>query len=483
MDLIEKIIELIDEKIKEKSNEFNKKSIYLMNDLSLKTKITNERSLASIASYNLYEYFKKENNYSTYLEELQIELPKLNIKENSEIDNEVAINKNKPSNYVYIDSYFQICDINNKKMHLFIEYKLSNQFEYSKLAYDYLKYKLYTKKNDTNSIFIYVIFDKKENYPTIKSKPPHYIYLDKYIKKENFLNNENRVFIYINKNISNNPNSMLLEKKEIEIYNELNKINIYFDNDSVITKIDSISELKNNIFYLHKDVFKPKVIIAYIIQINYFNILNFYATANSKGIFDVVINKLSLPLTVKNDATTTVENNIIQNLIDDAKNYFKNFEKRYKDEKKKEAIEDGLSANFCSSKSILEIIYIVSRIYEIEFNFARCNKNNRYEDIVKNLGEKKYVRFYKEKPEGITRLAFEIIYIILNLYNEIFYIDEDLKCLNYKENFLLLKQYNNIIESYKKINEILYEKKENINFLKFKEENINLFLEIFKHTN
>ena len=79
MDLIEKIIELIDEKIKEKSNEFNKKSIYLMNDLSLKTKITNERSLASIASYNLYEYFKKENNYSTYLEELQIELPKLNI--------------------------------------------------------------------------------------------------------------------------------------------------------------------------------------------------------------------------------------------------------------------------------------------------------------------------------------------------------------------------------------------------------------------
>ena len=206
MDLIEKIIELIDEKIKEKSNEFNKKSIYLMNDLSLKTKITNERSLASIASYNLYEYFKKENNYSTYLEELQIELPKLNIKENSEIDNEVAINKNKPSNYVYIDSYFQICDINNKKMHLFIEYKLSNQFEYSKLAYDYLKYKLYTKKNDTNSIFIYVIFDKKENYPTIKSKPPHYIYLDKYIKKENFLNNENRVFIYINKNISNNPN-------------------------------------------------------------------------------------------------------------------------------------------------------------------------------------------------------------------------------------------------------------------------------------
>ena len=211
--------------------------------------------------------------------------------------------------------------------------------------------------------------------------------------------------------------------------------------------------------------------------------MNFYATANSKGIFDVVINKLSLPLTVKNDATTTVENNIIQNLIDDAKNYFKNFEKRYKDEKKKEAIEDGLSANFCSSKSILEIIYIVSRIYEIEFNFARCNKNNRYEDIVKNLGEKKYVRFYKEKPEGITRLAFEIIYIILNLYNEIFYIDEDLKCLNYKENFLLLKQYNNIIESYKKINEILYEKKENINFLKFKEENINLFLEIFKHTN
>lgn len=72
---------------------------------------------------------------------------------------------------------------------------MQNDFEFIDLATDFLKYKLYTDKNNENTIFIYVIFDKNENYPTIlNGDTEQFLYIKDIIRETQF--KEKKVFIY-----------------------------------------------------------------------------------------------------------------------------------------------------------------------------------------------------------------------------------------------------------------------------------------------
>lgn len=149
-----------------------KQTIY--NDLNIKTKITNERTLAIFLSKEINKYFTLHKyDVKIQIDEFKIKTNKFNNAVISKLNNEVDNKSSKKiwNDWMYVDSYFLVNNLYYTDLnHLFIEYKLENKFVFTKLAQDYLKFKFYTANNDLNSIFVYTIVSKKEMYPSILSK-------------------------------------------------------------------------------------------------------------------------------------------------------------------------------------------------------------------------------------------------------------------------------------------------------------------------
>ena len=177
---LECTIKNIDCNIKNYAKKFEFEKNTLEKQLKHHIHILNERTLSSIINYFLYKKFDSDYNVKLAVNEFPIKL--LNTISTSDMSNlllevDGEVSKSEWKN-CYIDGFFKIENLYfHGDNYLFIEYKLEKKFKLIQLATDYLKYKIYTKNSNKNTIFIFVICDKQEDYPTIINNNDKLFYL------------------------------------------------------------------------------------------------------------------------------------------------------------------------------------------------------------------------------------------------------------------------------------------------------------------
>ena len=157
---LEALIEKVDENIKNFSQQFSIAKEELKNSNSISISLLNERTLAYFTTYILNQIFGQ--SCIICINEMKVTMPNLSPQIKESLRKEVSIVKEKRdwNKDVFVDSYFAVKDLYYEDLNnLFVEYKLSNKFEFVQLAQDYLKYKIYThNSNKNNNIFAYIIF-------------------------------------------------------------------------------------------------------------------------------------------------------------------------------------------------------------------------------------------------------------------------------------------------------------------------------------
>lgn len=191
------LIDYIDLNIKSFSNDF--KNVSHEFDLLFKNQanILYERTLSVEANNCIKKFFLEENKNG-----LDIAVSEFNVRlidqpdkiEEKKFLNEVKLESRPKWNNCYFDGYFLTNNfILEGKIHVFVEYKLKNEFDYGELAKDFLKFKIFTKNCDLNKLFVFIIFEKNCDYPTIKSENNNFYILNSNMSSENL--SESRVYI------------------------------------------------------------------------------------------------------------------------------------------------------------------------------------------------------------------------------------------------------------------------------------------------
>lgn len=471
------IITSIDNDIMLYSRDFQQLHSQLYNDLNIDIKLSNERTTASFTTDMLSKWlYKSKYKIHIIVNELSIKTDLINQTEiddlNEEVNNESEITSWKKR--MYVDSYLLVENLYySGDNHLFVEYKMSNKFDFTKLAQDYLKFKFYTKYNSENSIFVYVLFDKNDTYPTILSnKTDKFCLIPKVIDRSLIVKNQplfdglDRIYIHVNNNetyddIQKNKDE---DSKIYEIYGLLDKINELSDND--VENEDLIVEivnLENDIFYKNMNVFNNNVLIAKRIVRNYNNVKKLFEDAKRRNLFNDVV---SIFYTdgqeiVDQEFSFSLESQV--QLINDAKEYFYNFQRKYFKNEKIDALKRGLSSNYKSALVILVILKIFAILNDLELNLTLekvfiDNQRNEiiyYSQIVEELANN-ILQHYNECEyiSNISKLAFEIMYIITNLFPKIFSIKDD-KIIDYNDSYKNIKKAKKIQEAINNLSKIL----------------------------
>lgn len=486
------LIDTVDAGIKNFSKLFATNILALNSDLAVTSNLLNERTLANFATNFLDQKFRSNYTVTICVNELNIKMPALTQSVsallNNQVDNQSIKREWKDTSYV--DAYFNIVDLHfSNNNHLFIEYKLENRFDFTQLAQDYLKYKIYTSNSALqNSLFAYVIFSKNISYPTVLTTTGYkFVLLAESITKAS-INPNDKVFIYVPSGTDFNL------PRTINIYPLLDKINSSSKGLSLEEEVlNGYGDLKNNIFYKNIGVFKSNVVIANIIINSYGEIKNLYNKAKLKPSFEGIFDEL-LDIEHSSEDSPRVSNysfsdeeNIV--IIKYIKEYFKNFETHYSLNNKIEASKKGLNVFYKSSLSIIVILKIFAELNEFEFEpilpvYNKDKKNEiNYNQISEDLkNEKLHYYFQESNRKNFDQLGFGVLYFICNLFEKI--VDSH-KDGSYKLNDLFLNckkisAIQNGLDLIKK--EINMEEELNVTNSDFRNKSLSLVEKILNYT-
>lgn len=470
------LIENIDKEIYLYSLNFQNLQQYMTNFLGVDIKITNERTMASLASEAILKWIEvKGYKVDLTVNELSIKTDNFDDKTVNELNEEVD-NKSltrKWSKRMFVDSFFQVRDlycegINN----LFVEYKMSNKFDFTQLAQDFLKFKFYTRKNSKISIFTYVLFSKKEMYPSILScKKDKFLLIPKKItNNKKVFDGKDKIYIHIYDDCIETADLEKQKQEECQsinleqLYQLLDKINAFSnDENESLELVENVLKLENDIFYKNIGIFNANVLIGKVITNNFKKIKQLFETSIEKNIFSNVIKELQSKTDDVADSQFlfSIENQ--KNLINEAKEYFYNFQRKYFKNDKKVALRKGLNSNYKSTLFLIVILNIFSKIYNVDFSpnlgvvTVDNNKNDliKYSEVVTEITEQMLPTYLEDEyKNNITKLAFEIMYIIINLYPKIYIIEND-EVKSYNEVYENVKKSKTIQKSLNKILQLL----------------------------
>ena len=311
----------------------------------------------------------------------------------------------------------------NTKNYLFIEYKLQKKLGYAELATDYLKYKLYTKNSKNNTIFAYVLFKKKDNYPSIiVSNDRYYSMLEKEINEE--VLETSGVYLYVSNDNKQNDN---LE----EMYEEF---------DSISKKVNEIEKIGIEKFKLYSEEevifleninrYNANVVKASLIRENYRFLYEAWNKSKEKFKDDEIIGKLNFDDRSKEN---------LLKLISEGSAYNSFFEQNIYIDKKVEAIKNGLKATYFSSFNMIVLIDFFKELFNIDcgnpkYFTLRIGKGKRkniinYDDVAKDK-KNELNRIYADTDDGknkIKKLAMELLFYLVNVYPLIYEISNEKK--------------------------------------------------------
>lgn len=421
----------IDHNIQMYANKFNFEKSSLQVQLKNNVHILNERTLSSTINDYLYQYFKSNCFLNVKLAANEFKIKIVNTISSSNMQGlllEVGGNVNKSYwRYCYVDGFFKIKDLYfSGDNYLFIEYKLDKKFKLIQLATDYLKYKVYTRNNNSNTIFAFVICDEKENYPTIiNNKRKLFYMLNKKINTS--LPLDTRVYLYV-PNGGSNHNDYIDDSSFIKLYEELITISKEAD------YINQFGENEFGIFNDYQKIFleniykyNSKVIKSRYIQQNYSYIVSLWEDANRMLGNDEIYCNLNF--------SSKDTGNVIK-LIDDGSYYFRNFQNNFYANDLILAKSNGLSVSNYTPFGIIVLLDFFNEVilhsnnkpfyHKTSIGRGRNVKSIRYEAIAKEH-KKRLMRIYgnsEEELNKIKRLALEIMYFIINVYPLLYDISE-----------------------------------------------------------
>jgi len=437
----DELIELIrkaDEGLKNYSCNFLKEKIELESQINKSTTILNERTLSFFLNSFFEKYFG--SNCILCANEFSIDIEK---EDPSNLTEEVGGKAKKESwNHCYVDGYFKIKDLFTGKEngHLFLEYKLQNRFIFSDLATDFLKYKLITKSNEKNTAFVYIIFGKNENYPTIirnKGKSANFYSLLKRNISPDSMDDTN-VFVYLPNGDSKQAGIKIQDSGKLDagvLYQPFLKFSALSEQYETFER-GSYHEYneKEKMFLDGMRAYNSKVIKSRLIQDHYFYIRELFNEAISIGVFKGT----SCYENVSSGDLTKIKEE-----INAGAQYRANFEQNLKIKQKIEAAKKGLNAQYFSSFNLIVTLDYFRSIFVPSFKrpqywAKKIGRGNKQESIdYQSVADDQFAelkRIYSSREDKILQLSFQIMYFIVNVYPVIFNINDEDKTIELSAN-------------------------------------------------
>ncbi|MCQ2791919.1 MAG: hypothetical protein MJ208_00175 [Bacilli bacterium] len=458
---IDEFIKSVDNNIKNYAIDYEKIGVDFKIATQNQINILYERTLSSITNYFIYSEFQNlKADVGLGVNEIKIFFENgINAFDFSTLKKEVGLKPKSKSdremweNYCVPDGFFVVNNVLNEPLYLFVEYKLNQDLVYIDLALDYLKYKAYTYKSHLKSVFAFVIFDKKEKYPTIiNSGPSYFQILDKAILPT--MDMEKRVYIYKNLEIKDKDDDSDFSFNElsdsIQQFVELSNLS-----SDILCHEDKIGLIEdNNIFINSMEKFNKRVINAQIIRDNYNYIVDIWNACKKKNIFDGIYEDFNLHS--KEELTNEI-------IIDEGSHYSACFDESINLKARLRAMEDGIRGSSYASLNVIVLIDYFNDYFGIDKTIMPMYGKTK---IGKNIKEKEEVDFNKtairqkrkidehygsdsQKSKKIKKLTYALMYYIKNLYEAIYDIGEDNTIGEYNEayeTYILTNQFNERVE-------------------------------------
>ena len=336
----------------------------------------------------------------------------------------------------FVDGYIQVKDIlaPNHTTHVFIEYKMQNDFVPLDLATDYLKYKTYTYKSNEDTAFVYVIFRKEELYPGILcSSAPYYEILEDDISG-GVKHTDRRVFIYY-------PHSTNNTRHKQDPSEALSKISFLSNlTEKVAEQInDSEKEVSQDELVYIKTMkkFNSNVLRSSTLKHYYPFIKKVWDAANNMNLFN------DLPEIFDLDRSELT----IEKIIEEGANYKENLSSNITVDTKIEAAKKGTTASTKTSLFLVSICDYFNEKYSCgveppiyysqEIRGGKNSKTHNWQDTVdyfKEQFEKNYSG-YDDCERRLKKIFYSTMFYIVNLFQIIYKIDDDNKISDYSDRY------------------------------------------------
>lgn len=426
----------------------------IFDKLSLEHNYCAERTLAYFSNNIFNEYLDKYNIENYIMSEVQI-TPNMQLSATTKtmyakkVDINKLLKKDLYNSMLVPDTVILLKDELNNNCY-FIEYKVHHgSFSYVKLAYDYLKYKVYTHNSTIDTKFVYIIFNggSKPTLVTLPNTEPKIQYIDDIITK-NIIDKTANVFIYdyeiLNETIEENSVVDVIGIKELKKLEKIIKSLDIIENVSSIN-YDEIQDLSENIYLKNINALGKKVANSQL-MIKYYSVLK--ATENA--------------LNIEIEGLIQDANKFSESPINDERALYQWMIKYYKNYINKMFTQVTTNNNDAISK----VVKRKTMMFLITFNkFCEINgitgcyillKNEKeqsdYEKLCKTDFMSEYHR-YGEDKEKFNILVKTILYFITRLYN-VMYEDEngnivldDEGNISFNENYIVYLEKKKIIEA------------------------------------
>lgn len=446
---LDSLIEELDLHLYHYSSEFIKEKIDFDALTGNESFLTNERTIASAANL-LIAIILNSIGYKPYLSVNEFPIKIYGFSKSKGFDRlrkEVGDPDVRTEVWkkAYVDGYFKVPNLLSTDVinHIFVEYKMNNSFVFLDLANDFLKYKAYTYKNEKDTIFVYAIFDKKENYPSILNKTkPHYELIGPTISKSS-LSSDSKIFIY-----KGEPT-----KKDVSNIDEaINKISGLIDKANEINEMKEKGDVKkvsdNDIFFVnHMRDFNSRVIKSYTIRNHYSFIKEVWDKSNEMGLF----NDLSIIFDTEEDPNKEA-------IIKEGSQYQNNLSSTLTLDDKIAANGKGIRGSTNVSLFILSLIDYFNEYYKVGVSspnygsktFGRGKNKRQFEwkTTVETFKESLKERWSAPNYNynNFKKLVYSLMYYITNLYGIIFDIEDNV-VIDYKEGFKMYKLIDELQDS------------------------------------
>ena len=404
--------------------------------------IENERTVAFYTNHRINDYLISQGyQVSLFASEFSISIN--NGLSNSlfkTLISEVAKSKQSvPWKRCYVDGYFKIKDFieGNQITHLFIEYKMDNKFVYLELATDYLKYKAITYANESGTVFVYSIFKKQANYPSILSaSAPHYEFIGKTITSSS-ISGTKKVYIYLpgRQTIATDKKT----PKEIEMAIDVMNRVTYLSSKVETLKDRAFAEIKEDklIFVKSMKLFNSKVAKSNTVRKHYGFIKAVWDKCEEIKLFGNLED-------IFKDSNEPITPELI---IREGSYYKTNLGNNITSSSKKAAIKKGLRTATNVSLFIVAIIDYFNKRFGIgvqspdygEVPLGRGKNKDKIslKETVDYFNERLDKNYFRndEGNRRLKKLSYSLMYFIVNLYQTIYVIDDNNKVGDYKGDF------------------------------------------------
>lgn len=482
---LELLIKNIDFKIKEYTDDFHCAIVNYQTQSGNSPFITNERTVATISNLAINEHFiiNYKGKHPFFVNEFPVKINgSLSETTQTEFENDVDLKATKLKwTRCYVDGYFHVDNVYQNNEHIFVEYKMDNRFVFANLATDYLKYKILTYKCDKNSIFVYVLFDKNENYPTIIRKDSNlYSLLNKRILETDDYNSN--VYLYI-------PNS----ENDIKHENNNNIVDLFKEFNILNKEIDTLNEIGEENYKIYDE--KSKVLINSLSTYNKKIICSSTIRNNYPFIYELV-EKLKIIEPELFKSIDEMDCSSLEKYFNDGENYRTFFVNSLLIDDKKKAYDEGLRASFNSSFALVVLLQYYCNKNDISL------KNQPNFDFIHEIGAGNHKRIVnqkevkdniigklennyhdKENREKIFNLAKKTAIYITLVYPLLFTISNENKVIGFDDNRKIHDILFNMQEHIRKIKKMTgYGKKIDLNEINnnIREELLNLALFIIE---